>query len=126
MGIVRAEQDLTDADQLGQLDEGLFIERRNPDVLAEGLDRVSGEIFGLLAPGLLETLEQVLDPAAAVLDASNPHARKPVEYAVADQGSHGVGDGAIEQGEAGLHRRVDEAELLAASSFPHPHIAVVA
>ena len=84
VGIVGAEAHAVGADQVDEAGHRVLPERVHPDVAVEHLAGVLGELVGHLLVGELEVPDQQADPAAAVLDAQQPHAREPGEHAVAD------------------------------------------
>ena len=120
MGVVRAEEHVVDADQVGQRAEVLLPERADVDVALEDLDRVLGEVLGHLLVDVRQALQQGRDPAAAVLDHGHLERREPRQRAVADQG----GDGVLDRAPGREHAEGLGLEGQHLAVAPHPVVGV--
>ena len=126
VGVVRAEADAVGADEVDQARHRVLPERVDPHVAVEHLERVLGELVGHLLVGELQVLQQQPDPAAAVLDAQQPHAGEAGEHAVADGRGERVLDGAPAVGHRGEGLRAEGHVLGTLAAFPGVQVVLVA
>ena len=87
---VGAHQQAVRTQQLLQTRDVVFVERRDPDVALERLDRVFGELLRANAVSAFEALDQPGHPVRSHLYGADAQAREAREQAVADQRGHRV------------------------------------
>src|SRR5262245_4286906 len=93
--VVRPEQHVVGAHRVDEGVEVVLVERVDPDVALEGLDRILVEPLGHHLVGVGEVAQERVHPVGPVLDERHLQVREPGEGAVAGEGRHGVLDGPL-------------------------------